>query len=167
MHRGVARRLLVRIINTVVISVTTHGSEVWWLGLRRPTIKEMVTPQDSISPSDIIDKTILTGLHATLPFLRTTSTSAVQRKEENSPAKYLLEGTNSDVQPGSILLTTRIHWGVSLLCIQTLELELPIIYPATCLDLNFVYSNPALISIISQDRGYPASRPISVLAKFH
>lgn len=76
-RRGAAPEILVRVMDTVVIPITKYGSEVWRPGLKRPTIEGMVTSQDSIALSDILDKITLTGLRAALPVLRTTPTAAV------------------------------------------------------------------------------------------
>lgn len=90
-YRGAAPGALVRAVETCIVSVATYGSDVWWPGLRRPTIRGTVTPQTT-NICNMMDKAILTGLRAALPVMWTTPTVVVHREGGIPPAKYILEG---------------------------------------------------------------------------
>ncbi|KAI0996073.1 hypothetical protein K3495_g12108 [Podosphaera aphanis] len=90
-YRGAAPKALVRAVDTCIVPIATFGSEVWWPGLSRPTIRRTVTPQIT-GTCEMIDKAILMGLRAALPVVRTTPNVVVHREGGIPPSKYILEG---------------------------------------------------------------------------
>ncbi|KAI1001737.1 hypothetical protein K3495_g6465 [Podosphaera aphanis] len=65
-YRGAAPKALVRAVDTCIVPIATFGSEVWWPGLSRPTIRRTVTLQIT-GTCEMIYKAILMGLRAALP----------------------------------------------------------------------------------------------------
>ncbi|KAI0995925.1 hypothetical protein K3495_g12256, partial [Podosphaera aphanis] len=90
-YRGAAPKALVRAVDTCIVPIATFGSEVWWPGLSRPTIRRTVTPQIT-GTCEMIDRAILMGLRAALPVVRTTPNVVVHREGGIPPSKYILEG---------------------------------------------------------------------------
>jgi len=88
--RGAAPKALLRAVAICIFPIATFGSEVWWPGLSRPTIKRTITPQ-IIGTCEMTDKAILMGLRAALPVVRTTPNVVVHQGVIPS-SKYILEG---------------------------------------------------------------------------
>lgn len=89
--RGAAPGPLVGAVDMCIVSLATFGSDVWWPGSKRPTIRGMVTSSTS-NLCSMIDKANLMGLRATLPVIRTTPNVVVHREGGIPPAKVILEG---------------------------------------------------------------------------
>ena len=90
-YRGAAPMPLVRAVDACIVPVATFGSDVWWPGLKRPTLRGISTPSTTNMRS-MIDKAILMGLRAALPVMRTTPNVVLHREAGIPPAKILLEG---------------------------------------------------------------------------
>ena len=90
-YRGAAPMPLVRAVDACIVPVATFGSDVWWPGLKRPTLRGISTPSTT-NMCSMIDKAILTGLRAALPVMRTTPNAVLHREAGIQPANILLEG---------------------------------------------------------------------------
>ncbi|KAI0996528.1 hypothetical protein K3495_g11653 [Podosphaera aphanis] len=90
-YRGAAPEPLVRAVDACIVPVATFGSDVWWPGLKRPTIRGISTPSTT-NMCNMIYKAILMGLRVALPVVRTTPNVALHREAGIPPTKILLEG---------------------------------------------------------------------------
>ena len=90
-YRGAAPGALVKAIDTCIVPIATYGADVWWPGLRRPTVRGMVTPPTA-GLCSMIDKAVLMGLRSALPVMRTTPNAVLHREGGIPTGKIILEG---------------------------------------------------------------------------
>ncbi|KAI0995413.1 hypothetical protein K3495_g12766 [Podosphaera aphanis] len=90
-YHGAAPMPLVRAVDACIVPVATFGSDVWWPGLKRLTVRGLSTPSTT-NLCNMVDKAILMGLRAALPVMRTTPNVVLHREAGIPPAKILLEG---------------------------------------------------------------------------
>lgn len=77
--RGAAPGPLVTAVDAYVVPVATFGTEVWWPGKTRPTLKGNVS-NSTRQQCALIDKAIHVALRAALPVWKTTSNAILHRE---------------------------------------------------------------------------------------